>query len=75
MVLREIADEVPRGNIDMAELSRFIATVIPHCLHGGKFREINLNLGTARFPCDAAALLSTYSRYPNLARDTVKSAE
>lgn len=40
MVLREIADEVPRGNVDMAELSRFIATVIPHCLHGGKFREI-----------------------------------
>jgi hypothetical protein len=40
MVLREIADEVPRGNIDLVELSRFIATVIPHCLHGGKFREI-----------------------------------
>jgi hypothetical protein len=40
MLLREIADEVPRGNIDMAELSRFIATVIPHCMHGGKFREI-----------------------------------
>jgi hypothetical protein len=40
MVLREIADEVQRGNIDMAELSRFVATVVPHCLHSGKFREI-----------------------------------
>jgi Methyltransferase domain len=40
MVLRELADEVLRGNIDMAELSRFIATVIPHCLHSGKFHEI-----------------------------------
>lgn len=40
MVLRELADEVMRGNIDMAELSRFIATVVPHCLHSGKFREI-----------------------------------
>jgi hypothetical protein len=40
MVLRELADEALRGNIDMAELSRFIATVIPHCLHSGKFREI-----------------------------------
>jgi hypothetical protein len=39
MVLRELADEALRGNIDMAELSQFIATVIPHCLHSGKFRE------------------------------------
>jgi len=40
MVLRELADEALRGNIDMAELSQFIATVIPHCLHHGKFHEI-----------------------------------
>jgi Methyltransferase domain len=40
MVLRDLADEALRGNIDMAELSRFTATVIPHCLNGGKFREI-----------------------------------
>jgi len=39
MVLRDLADEALRGNIDMAELSRFIATVIPHCLHSADFRE------------------------------------
>jgi hypothetical protein len=39
MVLRELADEVMRGNIDLAELSQFIATVIPHCLHSADFRE------------------------------------
>jgi hypothetical protein len=39
-VLRELADEAVRGNIDMEELSRFIATVIPHWLHSGKFNEI-----------------------------------
>jgi hypothetical protein len=40
VVMREIADEVTRGNIDMMELSQFIATVMPRCLHGGKFQEI-----------------------------------
>lgn len=40
MILRELADEVGRGNIDMAELSQFVATVMPHCLHGGRFHEI-----------------------------------
>jgi len=40
LVLRELGDEALRGNIDMGELSRFIATVIPHCLHSGKFQEI-----------------------------------
>jgi Methyltransferase domain len=40
MVLRELADDALRGNIDMAELSRFIATIIPHCLHRGKFHEM-----------------------------------
>ena len=39
-LLRELRDEALRGNIDMEELSRFIATVIPHCLHSGKFQEI-----------------------------------
>lgn len=39
-LLRELGDEALRGNIDMEELSRFIATVIPHCLHSGKFHEI-----------------------------------
>jgi hypothetical protein len=37
LVLRDLADETLRGNIDMAELSRFIATVIPRCLHGANF--------------------------------------
>ena len=39
-ILRELADEVLRGNIDMKELSRFIATIIPRCLRSGKFHEI-----------------------------------
>jgi hypothetical protein len=38
--LREIADEVVRGNIDVAELSRFIAAVIPICLRNPQFREL-----------------------------------
>src|SRR5207247_9497747 len=38
MALRELADEVLRGNIDMAELSRFVATVIPVCLRSTDFR-------------------------------------
>lgn len=40
MILRELADEALRGNVDMAELSQFIATVMPRCLHSGKFHEI-----------------------------------
>jgi hypothetical protein len=39
-VLRGLAEEATRGNIGMAELSQFIATVIPHCLHSGRFHEI-----------------------------------
>jgi hypothetical protein len=39
LVLRDLGDEALRGNIDMAELSRFIATVIPRCLHGANFFE------------------------------------
>ena len=38
--LREIADEVARGNIDMAELSRFIAAVMPFCLKRRDAREL-----------------------------------
>ena len=41
--LREIADEVKRGNIDMSELSRFIAAVMPLCLHSTERRELFLN--------------------------------
>jgi len=40
MILRDLAEEVTRGNIGMAELSQFIATVIPHSLHSGRFHEI-----------------------------------
>jgi hypothetical protein len=39
LVLRDLAGEALRGNVDMAELSRFIATVIPRCLHGANFLE------------------------------------
>ena len=38
--LREIADEVTRGNIDVMELSQFVATVLPRCLRSERFREI-----------------------------------
>ncbi len=41
--LREIADEVARGNIDMAELSRFIAAVMPICLRNPQFKELFQN--------------------------------
>jgi hypothetical protein len=39
MILRDLAEEVTRGNIGMADLSQFIATVMPHCLHSGRFHE------------------------------------
>jgi hypothetical protein len=38
--LRELADEVSRGNIDIMELSQFIATVLPRCTRNERFREI-----------------------------------
>jgi hypothetical protein len=38
--LRQIADEVTRGNIDVMELSQFVATVLPRCLRSERFREI-----------------------------------
>ncbi len=38
--LREIADEVTRGNIDVMEVSQFIATVLPRCVRSEGFREI-----------------------------------
>ena len=39
-VMGEIADEVTRGNIEMMELSQFIARVVPHCLQSKEFHEI-----------------------------------
>ena len=41
--LREIADEVKRGNIEISELSRFISAVMPLCLKSPKRRELFLN--------------------------------
>jgi hypothetical protein len=41
--LREIADEVTRGNVEMAELSRFIAAVVPICLESTEIRELFQN--------------------------------
>ena len=38
--LRDLADEVTRGNIDVMELSQFIATVLPRCTGNQRFREI-----------------------------------
>jgi predicted O-methyltransferase YrrM len=41
--LREIADEVKRGNIDMSELSQFIAAVMPLCLRSTEHPELFLD--------------------------------
>jgi hypothetical protein len=38
--LSEIADEVRRGNVDMAEISRFIAAVMPLCLRRQPSRKL-----------------------------------
>lgn len=38
--LREIADEVARGNADMADISRFIAAVMPICLRSPQVRDL-----------------------------------
>jgi len=38
--LRKLATEAMQGNIDIIELSQFIAAVMPRCLHGGKRHEI-----------------------------------
>jgi hypothetical protein len=40
VALREIADEVSRGSIDMKELSHFIAEVIPNCLRSVNFPDM-----------------------------------
>ena len=40
LILRQLADEVMRGNISVLELSQFIAAVVPRCLHDGRFQEI-----------------------------------
>jgi Methyltransferase domain len=39
-VLQEIAEEVTRGNVDVAELSRFIAAVMPICLRSTEIRDL-----------------------------------
>ena len=39
-ILRELADEVTRGNVHMKEVAQFVANVAPHCLQSGKFHEI-----------------------------------
>ena len=41
--LREIADEAGRQNIDVAELSQFVASVIPGCLRSPQFRDFFQN--------------------------------
>ena len=41
--LGEIADEVKRGNIEISELSRFIAAVMPLCLKSTEHRELFLD--------------------------------
>lgn len=43
IVLHEIADEVRRGNVHLAELSRFIAAVLPFCLQSREHRELFLD--------------------------------
>jgi methyltransferase family protein len=38
--LRELADEAVRGNINVMDLSQFLAAVMPRCLHSERFQEI-----------------------------------
>ncbi|PWT83766.1 MAG: hypothetical protein C5B58_06005 [Acidobacteria bacterium] len=40
MILRQLATEITQGNIDIMQVSQFIATVVPRCLRSEKFREI-----------------------------------
>ncbi len=40
VVLEKVATEVLEGNINLMELSKFIATVMPRCLHSAKFPEL-----------------------------------
>jgi predicted O-methyltransferase YrrM len=37
--LQDLADEVRRGNIDLAELSHFVAAVVPDCFRSPHFRH------------------------------------
>ncbi len=39
-LLREVAHEITRGNLDVTMLSRFLAQVLPRCVHSAKFRDI-----------------------------------
>jgi Methyltransferase domain len=39
MALRELADEVMRGNIETAELCRFVATAVPACFRSADFQQ------------------------------------
>jgi Methyltransferase domain len=39
-ILSKLATEATRGNIDIMELSQFIAAVMPRCLHSGKFHDL-----------------------------------
>jgi len=39
-LLSEVAREVTHGNIGVSVLSRFVARILPRCLHNAKFREI-----------------------------------
>src|SRR6266404_8565105 len=39
-IFRELTTEVMHGNVDLSELSQFIASVMPRCLHSAKFRQI-----------------------------------
>lgn len=39
-ILRKLATEATQGNIDIVELSQFIAAVMPHCLRSGRFLEL-----------------------------------
>jgi hypothetical protein len=40
IALRELSDEIGRGNVDMSDLSQFIAAAMPACLHNPCFREL-----------------------------------
>ena len=61
--LREIADEVKRGNIEISELSRFISAVMPLCLQEHGTSRVVPELGEARVSRDAGTFLRADSRH------------
>ena len=73
--LRELADEALRGNINVMDLSQFLAAVDASLSAQRTISGDFCGLGTAWLSCDTRAFLSTNSRHSKLTRNAVESAE